>query len=172
MLLIPWFFRRLGVKYMLGVGMLAWAVRYALFAFGNGGTLLWMLWLGIVLHGICFDFFFVVGQIYIDREAPATLRAATQGLITFITYGAGMFIGAWLSGRVVDAYSRVGATGLMSHDWQAIWLFAGIFATIVLVLFLLTFSDKKGDAIDKAAKHPTMAWRSAPPPTASGGGNR
>jgi nucleoside transporter len=164
MLLIPWFFRRLGVKYMLGVGMLAWAVRYGLFAFGNGGELSWMLWLGIVLHGICFDFFFVVGQIYIDREAPATLRAATQGLITFITYGAGMFIGAWLSGRVVDAYSRVGAAGLVSHDWQAIWLFAGIFAAIVLVLFLLTFSDRESDAIDKVAKDPTMAWRAAAPP--------
>ncbi|MGC1524296.1 MAG: MFS transporter, partial [Steroidobacteraceae bacterium] len=143
MLLIPWFFRRLGVKYMLGLGMLAWAARYALFAFGNADALVWMLWLGIVLHGICFDFFFVVGQIYIDREAPATLRAATQGLITFITYGAGMFIGAWLSGRVVDAYAIAGANGAVTHDWQAIWMFAGIFAAIVLALFLLAFSDEE-----------------------------
>src|SRR5271170_6396383 len=142
MLLIPWFFRRLGVKYMLVAGMSAWVLRYVFFAFGNGDTLLWMLWLGILLHGICFDFFFVVGQIYIDREAPATLRAATQGLITFITYGAGMFIGAWLSGRVVDAYAVAGPGGSMTHDWQSIWLFAGIFAAVVLVLFLLTFSDE------------------------------
>src|SRR6478609_9115437 len=113
MLLIPWFFRRLGVKYML--------------------------WLGIILHGICFDFFFVVGQIYIDREAPPTLRAATQGLITFLTYGAGMFIGAWLSGRVVDAYSIAGAAGAITHDWQSIWLFAGTCAAVVLVLFVLAF---------------------------------
>ena len=152
MLLIPWFFRRLGVKYMLGVGMLAWAVRYGLFAFGNGGALLWMLWLGIILHGICFDFFFVVGQIYIDREAPATLRAATQGLITFITYGAGMFVGAWLSGIVVDAHALVGAHGAVTHDWRSIWLVAGIFAAIVMVLFLLTFSDEESDAIDGAAR--------------------
>ena len=146
MVLIPWFFRRLGVKYMLGVGMLAWAARYTLFAFGNADTLLWMLWLGIVLHGICFDFFFVVGQIYIDREAPATLRAATQGLITFITYGAGMLIGAWLSGLVVDAHAFAGADGSVTHDWQSIWMFAAVFAVIVLVLFLLTFSDAQSRA--------------------------
>lgn len=158
MLLIPWFFRRLGVKYMLGLGMLAWSARYVLFAFGNGDTLVWMLWLGILLHGICFDFFFVVGQIYIDREAPATLRAATQGLITFITYGAGMFLGAWLSGRVVDAYALVGANGAVTHDWQSIWMFAGICAAIVLALFLLTFSDKENAAVASAgAKEPQMA---------------
>lgn len=150
MLLIPWFFRRLGVKYMLGLGMLAWAVRYAFFAFGNSDSLLWMLWLGILLHGICFDFFFVVGQIYIDREAPATLRAATQGLITFITYGAGMFMGAWLSGRVVDAYALIGAGGAVTHDWQSIWMVAGICSAVVLVLFLLTFSDKENAAVEGA----------------------
>lgn len=151
MLLIPWFFRRLGVKYMLALGMLAWVVRYVAFAFGNADGLMWMLWLGIVLHGICFDFFFVVGQIYIDREAPPTLRAATQGLITFLTYGAGMFIGAWLSGRVVDAYSAAAAGGALTHDWQAIWLFAGICAGVVLVLFLLAFSDKETAAQDLTA---------------------
>jgi nucleoside transporter len=143
MLLIPWFFRRLGVKYMLGLGMLAWALRYALFAFGDTDTLVWMLWLGILLHGICFDFFFVVGQIYIDREAPTTLRAATQGLITFITYGAGMLIGAWLSGRVVDAYALIGANGAVTHDWRSIWIFAGICSAAVLFLFLLAFSDTR-----------------------------
>ena len=143
MLLIPWFFRKLGVKYMLGVGMLAWAVRYVMFAFGNADALMWMLWLGIVLHGICFDFFFVVGQIYIDRESPTALRAATQGLITFITYGVGMFVGAWLSGRVVDAYAHTGANGVVAHDWQSIWTFAGACSALVLVLFLLAFSEKK-----------------------------
>src|SRR5579862_5751205 len=159
MLLIPWFFRRLGVKYMLGLGMLAWALRYAMFAFGNGDSLVWMLWLGILLHGICFDFFFVVGQIYIDREAPATLRAATQGLITFITYGAGMFIGAWLSGRVVDAYALAGAAGTVTHDWQSIWMFAGICAAVVLALFLLAFSDRETPAADIAGvKVPPIAY--------------
>ena len=158
MLLIPWFFRRLGVKYMLAVGMLAWVVRYVAFAYGNADALVWMLWLGIILHGICFDFFFVVGQIYIDREAPPTLRAATQGLITFLTYGAGMFIGAWLSGRVVEAYTRAGANGAVVHDWQSIWMFAGICAAVVLVFFLVAFSDKESAAADaNGAKAPQTA---------------
>jgi len=150
MLLIPWFFRHLGVKWMLAVGMLAWVVRYVAFAYGNADALVWMLWLGIILHGICFDFFFVVGQIYIDRESPPTLRAATQGLITFLTYGVGMFIGAWLSGRVVEAYTVTGATGAAAHDWHGIWLFAAIFAAVVLVLFVLTFADDDRDATGAA----------------------
>ncbi|WP_130618954.1 nucleoside permease [Dyella amyloliquefaciens] len=143
MLLIPWFFRRLGVKYMLAVGMLAWVVRYAMFAFGGTGDLMWMLWLGIVLHGICFDFFFVVGQIYIDREAPTALRAATQGLITFLTYGLGMFVGSWLSGVVVDTYAKTGAEGVATHDWHAIWMIAGACAAFVLVLFVLLFRGRR-----------------------------
>lgn len=143
MLLIPWFFRRLGVKYMLAVGMLAWVIRYVMFAFGNPGELMWMLWLGIILHGICFDFFFVVGQIYIDREAPFALRAATQGLITFLTYGLGMFVGSWLSGVAVDTYSRTNAQGVTTHDWYAIWMIAGACAAVVLVLFVLLFKDRK-----------------------------
>ncbi|HEY9131875.1 MAG TPA: nucleoside permease [Dyella sp.] len=143
MLLIPWFFRRLGVKYMLAAGMLAWVVRYAMFAYGATGELMWMLWLGIVLHGICFDFFFVVGQIYIDREAPPALRAATQGLITFLTYGLGMFVGSWLSGLVVDTYAHTDAQGVATHDWRAIWTIAGACAAFVLVLFVLLFKDRK-----------------------------
>jgi nucleoside transporter len=143
MLLIPWFFRRLGVKYMLAVGMLAWVLRYAMFAFGGTGELMWMLWLGIVLHGICFDFFFVVGQIYIDREAPSALRAATQGLITFLTYGLGMFVGSWMSGLVVDTYARTSAEGVATHDWHAIWMIAGACAAFVLVLFVLLFRDRR-----------------------------
>jgi nucleoside transporter len=144
MLLIPWFFRRLGVKWMLAVGMLAWVVRYGMFAFGGTGELMWMLWLGIILHGICFDFFFVVGQIYIDREAPPALRAATQGLITFLTYGLGMFVGSWLSGVVVETYTRGDAT----HDWRGIWIVAGTFAAFVFALFVLLFKDRKATAHD------------------------
>jgi nucleoside transporter len=143
MLLIPWFFRRLGVKYMLAVGMLAWTLRYVLFAYGNGGSLMWMLWTGILVHGICYDFFFVVGQIYIDREAPEALRAATQGLITLITYGAGMLVGSWLSGRVVDAYAHADVAGLVVHDWRSIWMFSAACAGLVLVLFLGAFSERK-----------------------------
>jgi len=141
MLLIPWFFRRLGAKYMLVAGMLAWTVRYVLFAYGGVGDRMWMLWGGILLHGICYDFFFVTGQIFIDRKAPQALRAAAQGLITLITYGAGMFVGSWLSGAVVEHYSIHGAGLSPTHNWLAIWLFPAAASGIVLVLFLLTFKD-------------------------------
>src|SRR5439155_12711378 len=118
MLVMPWFFRRLGVKKMLLVGMAAWSARYALFAAGNNGSLVWMLYAGILLHGMCYDFFFVTGQIYVDQKAPADLRAAAQGFIAFVTLGVGMFIGSWVSGRVVDAYSL----GPAGHAWDRIWI--------------------------------------------------
>lgn len=138
MLVMPWFFRRLGVKAMLLAGMTAWAVRYALFAAGDTGARVWMLYGGILLHGICYDFFFVTGQIYVDRKAPADLRAAAQGLIAFVTLGVGMFIGSWLSGRVVDAFSQPVAGGV-AHAWDRIWLMPAIGALAVLVLFALLF---------------------------------
>jgi nucleoside transporter len=143
MLLIPWFFRRLGVKYMLVAGMLAWVLRYVLFAYGNADAHVWMFGLGILLHGICYDFFFVTGQIYIDRKSSLALRAAAQGLITFITYGVGMFVGSWLSGAVVEHYTTGLALGGSVHAWRSIWLFAAVASAIVLLLFLMTFSDKE-----------------------------
>jgi len=143
MLLIPWFFRRLGVKYMLIAGMAAWTLRYVLFAWGNGGANMWMLWMGIVLHGICYDFFFVTGQIYVDRKAPIALRAAAQGMITLITYGAGMLLGSWLSGSVVDHYAFAGPNNVVTHAWRSIWLVSAACSAIVLVLFFLTFSDRE-----------------------------
>ena len=143
MLLIPWFFRRLGVKYMLVAGMTAWTLRYLFFAYGNPDARVWMLWAGILLHGICYDFFFVTGQIYIDRKARKELRAAAQGLITFLTYGAGMFVGSWLSGAVVEHY----ASSATQHNWPAIWMVPAIGAAGILVLFLLTFADKAKPAV-------------------------
>jgi Nucleoside H+ symporter len=148
MILIPWFFRRLGVKYMLAAGMLAWIARYRFFAYGNVGSRMWMLWAGILLHGICYDFFFVTGQIYIDRKAPLNLRASAQGLITFITYGIGMFVGSWLSGAVVNHYALPTAQGALTYDWRSIWVFSGSASVIVLLLFLLSFSDKQADTIE------------------------
>jgi nucleoside transporter len=145
MLLIPWFFRRLGVKYMLVAGMSAWALRYVFFAYGNAGPGVWMLLLGILLHGICYDFFFVTGQIYIDRKSPPAFRAAAQGTFTLITYGAGMLLGSWLSGRVVDLYARVSPTGVVFHQWKPIWLISAGLSAAVLLLFLLTFSGKEAD---------------------------
>jgi MFS family permease len=127
---------------MLISGMLAWVARYLLFAYGNSSSAMWMFWGGIILHGICYDFFFVTGQIYIDQKANVALRAAAQGLITFITYGFGMFVGSWLSGVVVDHYALANPVGMMSYNWRAIWLFSAVASAIVLVLFLFTFEDK------------------------------
>ena len=138
MLVMPWFFRRLGVKAMLLIGMAAWAARYTLFAYGNNGSMVWMLYGGILLHGICYDFFFVTGQIYVDRKAPPDLRAAAQGLIAFVTLGFGMLIGSWMSGRVVDAFSVNAPIG---HDWHRIWLVPAGGAAAVLMLFALFFRD-------------------------------
>src|SRR5262245_48214419 len=135
MLVMPWFFRRLGVKYMLLVGMAAWTTRYLLFAYGKNGPLVWMLYLGILLHGICYDFFFVTGQIYVDTKAPPDLRAAAQGFIAFVTLGVGMFIGSWVSGRIVDMY----AGGAAGHEWKSIWLIPAAMAAAVLLLFALFF---------------------------------
>lgn len=142
MLLIPFFFRRLGVKYMLAVGMLAWVVRYTLFAYGNAGAGVWMFWVGILLHGVCYDFFFVTGQIYIDRKAPPHLRAAAQGLIAFITLGMGMFVGSWVSGVLVDRFKTTGADGAVIHNWHAVWISAAGISAAVLATFLLVFSGK------------------------------
>lgn len=144
MVAIPWFFRRLGVKYMLAAGMLAWVVRYLLFAYGNAGPGVWMFWGAILVHGICYDFFFVTGQIYIDAKADASLRAAAQGLITFLTYGIGMFLGAWLSGLVVQHYTLAAPIGPVTYAWRPIWIFSGAISAIVLVLFLATFKEKDG----------------------------
>jgi nucleoside transporter len=142
MLLMPWFFRRLGVKNMLLVGMAAWVTRYVLFAYGNNAALVWMLYLGIILHGICYDFFFVTGQIYVDQKAPGNVRAAAQGFITFVTYGIGMLIGSWLSGKIVDQYAT-SSGGTVMHNWQQIWLVPAAGAGAVLILFALFFRSSR-----------------------------
>ena len=141
MITLPWFFRRLGIKYTLMLGMLAWVLRYVCFGTGNSNSLVWLLYLGIVLHGICYDFFFVSGQVYVDQKAPPALRAAAQGLITFITYGIGMFIGSWICGRVVDFYAASAGDGAL-HDWRSIWMVPAIASAIVLLFFWVGFRDR------------------------------
>jgi len=135
---MPFFFVRLGVKKMLALGMLAWGLRYVFFAYGNVGMGYWMLIAGIVLHGICYDFFFVTGQIYTDKLAGERFKSAAQGFITLATYGVGMFIGFTVSGPIVDHYQ----TSPTSHNWQTIWLIPGAIAAVVLVVFLVSFTDK------------------------------
>lgn len=121
------------------VGMLAWAIRYALFAYGNAGDLFFMLVIGIALHGICYDFFFVSGQIYTDSKAGEKIKSAAQGLITLATYGVGMLIGFWVAGKIVD--KNLLESGI--HSWQDIWLFPSLFAIGVLLFFTLIFKNEK-----------------------------
>jgi MFS family permease len=139
MLLMPLFFARLGVKWMMLLGMAAWAIRYVLFAYGDPGPAVWMLYVGIILHGICYDFFFVTGQIYVDNKASAHMRAAAQGFIAFVTLGLGLFVGSIVSGRVVQHFATPDAS--IPHDWNKIWLVPAVMAGIVMVLFALLFHD-------------------------------
>ena len=144
MILMPFFFVRLGVKKMLLVGMLAWVARYAFFANGNLGASAWMLYAGILLHGVCFDFFFVTGQIYTDRKASKDIRASAQGFIALITYGVGIGLGSLVSGYVVDAFTVNGM-----KDWRMIWYIPAAFAALVALFFALMFKDKpSGEAAD------------------------
>ena len=137
MLLIPVFLRRFGMKTTLLVGMLAWAVRYTLFAFGNTGELAFLLLIGIALHGVCYDFFFVSGQMYIDSKAGPQIKGAAQGLITLATYGVGMLIGFWAAGHITDHYAIAGV-----HDWHSIWLIPAGFALVIFAAFALLFRNE------------------------------
>jgi nucleoside transporter len=134
MIALPVFLLRLGVKRILLIGMAAWTLRYLLFAGANTDSRIWMLYLGILLHGICYDFFFVTGQIYVDERATTDIRASAQGFLAFITQGVGLFIGAWLSGRVVQSYTIEGG-----HNWPAIWVIPAGIAGVILLLFAVLF---------------------------------
>ncbi|MEE1884860.1 MFS transporter [Pedobacter flavus] len=139
LLFLPLFFKRFGFKKTILVGMLAWAVRYMLFAYGNAGDLSIMLILGIALHGICYDFFFVSGQIYTNSMAGEKYKSAAQGLITLATYGVGMLIGFEVAGFITDNYKLVDG----STNWQMVWTVPAGIAFAVFLLFALSFSDKK-----------------------------
>ena len=145
MLLIPFFFRRLGTKWMLLVGMFAWVVRYLLFAFAFDDAVAWMLLLGVVLHGICYDFFFVTGQIYVDKASPAEIRGQAQGLLVLLTQGLGMIVGAQLNGLLATRYELRTDT----PDWPAFWIVPAIFAAAVAAAFWALFKERRpGETID------------------------
>jgi nucleoside transporter len=139
MLALPWMLVHIGVKRTLLIGMAAWTARYVLFAYGNPGGLVWMLYLGILLHGVCYDFFFVTGQIYVDQRADVTIRSAAQGFLTFVTWGVGMFIGAWASGLVVETNAFLRPDGSFGHTWPNVWLVPAAGAAAIFVLFALFF---------------------------------
>jgi nucleoside transporter len=141
MLLMPLFFARLGVKKMLLVGMLAWVVRYALFAVGAPESVTWMIIIGIALHGICYDFFFVTGQIYVDKKSSPAIRGQAQGFLVLVTYGLGMLIGAQVAGATYNNF-LAGAEGLTPEQWQQFWWLPAGFALVVLIIFGAFFSEQ------------------------------
>jgi MFS family permease len=123
---------------MLLIGMTAWILRYLCFAFGNIDSNIWMLYAGIILHGVCYDFFFVTGYMYTEKKSNERIKNTAQGLFTFVTYGLGMFIGTWFSGFVTSYYTVNGA-----YQWKNIWYIPTYIAVAVLICFIFFFKEKK-----------------------------
>ena len=148
MLIMPLCFVRLGVKWMLAIGMAAWVARYGLFAAGADEQIWWMILAGILLHGICYDFFFVTGMIYVDKKAPEGIRNQAQGFLVFMTQGLGMFIGAQVFGGI-EYYQSEKGTGPI--NWHNFWLYPCVFAGAIMVIFILLFWDKSSKTADEDA---------------------
>jgi nucleoside transporter len=139
LLALPIFFTRFGIKKTLIVAMLAWAIRYVFFAFGDANEGVWMLLIGVLLHGVCYDFFFVSGQIYTDSHAGTRFKSSAQGLITLATYGIGMLIGFWVAGLVSNNFLNTAG----NHDWKSIWLIPSGISVLVLLFFITLFKKEK-----------------------------
>ena len=162
MLAMPVLFARWGVKKMLLAGMAAWVLRYALFAAAAPSAIYWMIALGILLHGICYDFFFVTGQIYVDKKSTPAIRGQAQGFFVFVTYGVGMLIGAQVAGNVYNRFLN-GAPTLALDQWKSFWILPSVFAAVILVFFGLAFHDREAEVkrsargVAGAAEAPTPA---------------
>jgi nucleoside transporter len=141
MVLMPVFFIRLGVKWMLVAGMGAWILRYVLFALAAPSAVFWMIIFGILLHGVCYDFFFVTGQIYVDKKSTAANRGQAQGLLVLVTYGVGMLVGAQVAGNVFNGFLG-GSDALTLAQWREFWFIPAAFAAVIMVGFALLFNDR------------------------------
>ena len=162
MLLMPFFFRRLGVKWMLLVGMGAWVLRYVLFALAAPASVTWMILGGIALHGVCYDFFFVTGQIYVDKKSTAAIRGQAQGLLVLVTYGVGMLIGAQVAGNVYNGFLG-GAESLTLGQWRDFWYLPAAFAAAVALFFALTFRDRVAAGEDEVGEQAAVATEAGVP---------
>ncbi len=152
MLLMPWVFRRVTLKTILLLGLLAWSLRYVLMALGNAGSGMWMFYAAILVHGICYDFFFMTGQLYTDQQAPQHLRGTAQGFFTFLTYGVGIFLGSMASGVAVDVFTRQGV-----RNWSGVWLTAGASSFVILVLIVVFFRTSDRIQSREPAQHSMIA---------------
>jgi nucleoside transporter len=141
---LSFFLRRLGLKRVFLIGLLAWVARYVLLAYGDMQGSAWMYYLALMVHGMCFAFLFVVGPMYADRKAPKELQASAQGLLTLLTFGVGQLAGTWLSGVFVDYYAGKDAAGTAVHDWRPIWLWAALMSAVIAAAFFWLFRDKVG----------------------------
>jgi nucleoside transporter len=143
MLLLPLAYKKLGVKNILIIGLLAWIIRFLFFGYGDASHTVWMFYIAILLHGVCYDFFFVTGMIYTDAKAGNNIKSQAQGLITIATYGVGMYIGSIIAGYVKDIYTAKSDAGVDVTSWLNVWYVPAGIAAVVLILFLFFFKDKK-----------------------------
>ncbi len=152
LLLLPLFLRCFGYKKTVAIGIVAWAARYFLLtgSVDAGSLQTTFVYAAILLHGVCYDFLFITGQLYVDSEANERIRGAAQGLIAFILWGVGAFVGTHIAGIFLASHTLTSLSGSIAHDWRGIWIYPALAAVIVLVIFMVSFREPKSKAIPSA----------------------
>jgi len=136
LLALPWFFKRLGIRNVLLIGFSAWALRFIMFALGAPDSVFWMIMIGVILHGACYDFVYIAGQIYLDKLANPSIRAQAQGIFVLTTYGLGQGVGTLISQKFYES-TVIGGPGALMSNWQTFWFYAAIIAAIVVIVFMI-----------------------------------